>query len=769
MRKMTLVISILMTISISAFAAAKEGSRAMERKIDKIISGLSLEEKAHMLVGLWESGVPSNIISSAGRTHPLERFGIIPATMNDGATGLRMDTLRAGYPDERYYCTGFPVATMLASTWNDEIARKVGARIADEMLAYGSDLLLGPSLNIQRNPLCGRNFEYYSEDPYLAGHTAAQFVLGLQSKGTGATLKHFAANNQQSARINNDVRVSQRALREIYLRNFEIAVKEGRPAAVMSSYNFINGTRTCASPELLTGILRDEWGWNGVVMTDWFQPEVTADCVRAGNDLMMGGCQAQVDDIIKAVQEGTLSMDIIDRNVRNVLRFVLQTPGQNGHHPSYEAHLELGAPVALEAAEEGIVLLKNNEAVLPLGKEESVAVFGIGSYIFYANGLGCADINKPYTINLLEGMKRENIRINETLDQFYQKFIEAEQVQLRETNTKTWKNWFFGYKMPQEAIMRPFFVQKRAADCDKAIITIARNIGEALDRDYTEGEYLLSQQEKHLIDVVCDEFHKKGKKVIVIVNTGSPIELGRECIEKADAILLAWQPGQEGGLAVARVLKGEVNPSGKLPVTWASDYYDIPSSKNFPIHYVFNWDDIKPFGSEKLKQTRNLGYTVYEEDIWVGYRYFDTFGKDVDFPFGYGLSYTDFEWSDARIDRKGRDEVSISISVKNVGDRAGKDVVQIYSSAPRIEGFEAPAHELRAYGKTPLLQPGESVRMEWTIPYDDLASFHEDTMSWISPAGRYTLSFGSSIAEMKASLTFNLSKDIVRTVKYRCD
>ena len=508
MRKLITIIASCALLVCQAYAS--QNNRSTEKRIDAIISGMTLEEKAHMLVGLWESGVPSNIISSAGRTHPLERFGIIPATMNDGATGLRMDTLRTGYPDERYYCTGFPVATMVASTWNDEIARKVGARIADEMLAYGSDLLLGPSLNIQRNPLCGRNFEYYSEDPYLSGHTAAQCIIGLQSKGPGATVKHFAANNQQSARINNDARISQRALREIYLRNFEIAIKEGDPVAVMSSYNYINGTRTCASPELLTGILRKEWGWNGVVMTDWFQPEVTADCVRAGNDRMMGGCQAQVDDIIRAAEDGTLTMDVIDRNVRNVLRFVLQTPGQNGLEPNYEAHLELGAPVALEAAEEGIVLLKNDASVLPLDSDETVAVFGIGSYLFYPNGLGCADINKPYTINLLEGMKREGIKINQTVDRYYNKFIEAEQVQLYETNTKTWKNWFFGYKMPQEAILRPFFIEKRAADCDKAIITIARNIGEALDRDYVEGEYLLSPQERDMISAVCDIFHKAG-------------------------------------------------------------------------------------------------------------------------------------------------------------------------------------------------------------------------------------------------------------------
>ena len=738
-----------------------------ERLIDKIIKELSIEEKAKMLVGAWEEDAPSHIISSAGKTTALEKYGIVPAIMNDGATGLRVDTIRAGYPNERYYCTGFPVGIMLASTWNDDITRRVGERIADEMLAYGSDLLLGPSLNIQRSPLCGRNFEYYSEDPYLSGHTAAQFVLGLQSKGTGATLKHFAANNQQTARINNDVIISQRALREIYLRAFEIAIKESNPISVMSSYNFINGTRTCGSAPLLTDILRGEWGWNGVVVTDWFQPESTADCVHAGNDLMMGGCQAQVDDIIKGLSDGSIRMEDVDRNLRNILRFVLNTPNQNGNIPSYDAQLKEGAKLALEAAEEGIVLLKNEEATLPLGEDEKVAVFGIGSYNFYANGLGAADIHKAYTINLLQGMEMAGIQYNKTVDSFYKKFIAAENEQLWETNTKTWKNWWFGYKMPQEASLQPFFIEKRAEDCDKAIITIARNMGECMDRDYAEGEYLLSPQERKLISLVSECFHKKGKKVIVVVNTGGAIELGKDCIESTDAILLAWQPGQEGGLAVANVLSGKVNPSGKLPVTWASDYYDIPSSKNFPIHYTFKWDDIKPFGSEELKKTRNLGYTVYEEDIWVGYRYFDSFDKSVDFPFGHGLSYTEFEWSEAKIVKRKGDVLTLSICVENIGERAGKDVVQLYSSAPLIEGFEAPAHELRAYAKTPLLQSGQSCTLLFEIKLSELASFHEDIMSWVTAKGTHRLSFASSISDIKMGLDVEVKEEIVRRAPTR--
>ena len=733
-------------------------------RVDRIIKSMTLEQKATMLVGVWEADKPSNIISSAGRTHPLESQGICMTIMNDGATGLRMDTLRTGYPDERYYCTGFPVSIMMASTWNDELVRKVGATLGDEMTAYGVDLILAPSLNLQRNPLCGRNFEYYSEDPYLAGHTAAMMVQGVQSRGAGATIKHFAANNQQTARVNNDALVSQRALRELYLRNFEIAVKEGKPWAVMSSLNWLNGTRTCASPELLTGILRDEWGWDGIVMTDWMLPESTAACVHAGNDLMMGGAQSQVDDIVKAVGDGTLTIEDVDRNVRNVLEYVMRTHSYAGVQPTFAPDLKADAKVALEAAQEGIVLLKNEANTLPLKPEDKVAVFGVGSYLFYANGLGAADVNKPYTVNLLQGMKDAGIDIHETVDEFYQKYFDAQEVQLRERNTRTWKNWWFGYKVPDEAPLRDFFIQKRAQDCSKAIVTIARNCGEAFDRNLAKGEYLLTDTEREMLTSVCKEFHANGKQVIVVVNTGAAIDVN-PWSELADAVVLAWQPGQEGGRAVADVLSGAVCPSGKLPVTWARDYFDIPSAANFPLDYTFSWEDVKPYGRVGQPRTRNLDYTEYAEDIWVGYRYFSTFGKPVAYPFGYGLSYTSFEWSGAKVDKVSGGVATVSLDVTNTGSVAGKDVVELYSTAPAIEGFDTPVRELRAYSKTPLLQPGESVHVVMKVALRDLASFHEPEMAWITAKGTHTLSFASSADDVRATATVNVPKALVYKVQ----
>ena len=747
------LISGLMAIAVCMSASADQ--------IDRIIRSMTLEQKAMMLVGVWEADKPSNIISSAGRTHPLESQGIGMTIMNDGATGLRMDTLRKGYPDERYYCTGFPVSIMMASTWNDELVRKVGATLGDEMTAYGVDLILAPSLNLQRNPLCGRNFEYYSEDPYLAGHTAAMMVQGVQSKGTGATIKHFAANNQQTARVNNDAIVSQRALRELYLRNFEIAVKEGQPWAVMNSLNWINGTRASASKALLTDILRNEWGWNGVVMTDWMLPENTAACAHAGNDLFMGGAQSQVEDIIKAVNDGTLSIADVDRNVRNVLSYVMKTHSHVGVEPTFAPDLGADAEVALEAAQEGIVLLKNNAATLPLKEEDTVAVFGVGTYLFYANGLGAADVNKPYTINLIQGMKEARINTHPVVDEFYQKYFEAQDVQLRERNARTWKNWFFGYKVPEEAPLRDFFIQKRAQDCSKAIITIARNCGEALDRNFAKGEYLLTDTEKEMLESVCREFHARGKQVIVVVNTGAAIDVN-PWSELADAVVLAWQPGQEGGRAVADVLSGKVCPSGKLPVTWALDYHDIPSSANFPVDYTFDWEDVKPYGRAGQPRTKNLDYTNYEEDIWIGYRYFSTFGKPVAYPFGYGLSYTTFEWSDAKVEKVSGEMAKVSILVTNTGSVSGKDVVELYSTAPVTEDFETPVRELRAYSKTPLLGPGESVKVSMDVALKDLASFHEDVMSWITAKGTHILSFASSADDVRATVEVTVPKAIIR-------
>lgn len=740
--------------------------------IDQVVKAMTLEEKAHLLVGVKSKEGLDIIANGAGLTYAIPRLGIPHTIMMDGATGVRMDTLIRG-DGKAYYATGFPVATMLAATWNMDLVRRVGQTMADELLAYNGDILLAPSLNVHRNPLNGRNFEYYSEDPLLSGYMAAAATQGLQSRGVGATVKHFAANSQQTMRMFNDARMSQRTLREIYLRNFEIAIRESKPWAVMSSYNRINGLHTQFSRPLLTNLLRKEWGFNGIVMTDWVESRNTPVQVHAGNDLLMGGTPQQVQEILDNVKNGKLSMADIDTNVKRVLRYIMRTPHFHGHEGQFNPDLKAHALVAREAACEGIVLLKNLPTAmaantsaasttvntpLPLKAEDNVAVFGIGAYKFYANGRGAADVFKPYTVNLMDGLKNAEVQFNTSLDQYYRQYIDNEYILLNEQNTPTFRNWFFGMREPQEPNLNPAFIGYRAKDCSKAIITIARNAGEAEDRDYKAGDYLLTDTELALIDQVSKQFHAQKKPVIVVLNVGGAIDV-TSWRDKVDAIVMAWQPGEEGGNAVADVLTGKVNPSGKLPLTLALQYQDYPSAANFPLHYKFNWDELLRPDSVVLNK-KNLGYTNYDEGIYVGYRYFDTQKKPVAYPFGFGLSYTTFTYGQATA-RLVKGRCVVSIPVTNSGKMAGKEVIQLYATAPKGR-LDKPAHELKAFAKTRLLKAGETQVVEMSFPVTDLASFDDTRMAWVTDAGRYTLAVGASIEDIRATTTITVKKTIVK-------
>lgn len=751
---------ILMLISVLTFtgieAQNKKAPQLGKDPVNKVIASMTLEEKAKILVGCNAGKKIAFVATSAGATAAIERLNIKTTILDDGPTGLRIDTMIPG-SDKKYYCTGFPIATLLASTWNTAMINKVGATIGQELIDYDCDIILGPSLNIQRNPLNGRNFEYYSEDPILSGKMAASMVKGIQSMGVGATVKHYAANDQQTMRMFNDSRMSQRALREIYLKNFEIAVKEGKPWGLMSSYNSLNGTSVQSNYPLLTSILRNEWKYKGVVMTDWGDPRITVNQIHAGNDLLMGGAESQVKDIIEGVRNGKLSIEDVDKNVKYVLEYVLKTRHFKGLTGDKNPDLKAHAQVSREAATEGMILLKNDQNALPLQRNDSIALFGIGNYIYYANGLGSADVNKPYTVDLPHGLRNANIYYHPLIDKFYNSYIKTSNIQLDESNEKNWHNWFFGYHTPSEAYIDPVFIQHRAKDCTKAIITISRNGGECLDRDYTEGDYLLTHTEKELILNVSKYFHQRGKKVVVVLNTGGAMDVAT-WKDQVDGILLAWQPGEEGGNAIVDVLTGKVNPSGKLPMTLANDYFDIPSSKNFPLHYVFSWDELlRP--SKEVMAKKNLGYTNYEEDIWVGYRYFNTQHKPVAYPFGYGLSYTTFEYSNAKLKKSGN-TITVTVNVKNTGKVAGKEAVQLYSTAPKGK-LEKPLRELKAFGKTKLLQPGETGTVTMTFQLRDLASFDESQMSWIADAGTYTLSIGASVEDIRTTLPLKISKTIV--------
>lgn len=758
-----LLLPVITAYCIATGAQSTQLPQLGKAPIDDVIKAMTLEEKAHLLVGVKTVEGVGIIANGAGYTYAIPRLGITYTNMMDGATGVRMDTLVRG-DGKAYYATGFPIATLLAATWNTDVVRRVGAATGEELMAYGGDVLLAPSLNVHRNPLNGRNFEYYSEDPLLSGYMAAAATQGVQSMGVGATIKHFAANSQQTMRMFNDARVSQRALREIYLRGFEIAIRESKPWAVMSSYNRINGLHTQYSRPLLTDLLRNEWHFDGIVMTDWEDPRNTPVQIHAGNDLLMGGTPQQVQDIINKVKSGQLSMADVDTNVKRVLQYILRTPHYKGIEASFAPNLKAHATLAREAAAEGIVLLKNSyvkgeEKALPLAANDTVAVFGLGAYKFYANGRGAADVNKAYTVKLLDGLRNSKVCVNQRLDTYYRRYMDTQYLLLEEQNAPTWRNWFFGMREPEEPVINTAFIGYRAKDCSKAIITIARNSGESEDRDYKEGDYLLTPTELSLIDQVSRAFHAKKKPVIVVINAGGAIDV-TPWRDKVDAIVMAWQPGQEGGNAVADVLTGKVCPSGKLPMTLALKYQDYPSAKNFPLHYKFNWDELLRPDSTVLA-TKNLGYTLYEEDIYVGYRHFDTRKLSVAYPFGYGLSYTTFKYSQPKV-RLVKGHCHVTVAVTNTGKVEGKEVVQLYATAPKGT-MEKPAHELKAFAKTRSLKPGETQVVKMSFPVTDLSSFDENQMAWITDAGRYTLSIGASVADIRATVPFTVKKAIVHS------
>jgi beta-glucosidase len=730
--------------------------------VDKVLQAMTLEEKVQLLIGTGMAGFSdedavlgddsrSLVPGAAGTTRPIPRLGIPAIVLADGPAGLRIAPTREG-DSQTYYCTAFPVATLLASTWNTEVAENVGKAMGNEVLEYGVDVLLAPGMNIHRNPLCGRNFEYYSEDPLITGKIAAAVVRGVQSNGVGTSIKHFAANNQETNRMGNDARVSQRALREIYLKGFEITVKEARPWTVMSSYNYINGTMTSESYELLTEILRDDWGFKGTVMTDWTGGKIPPVQVRAGNDLLMPGSPRQYEAIIAAVNDGSLSVEDVDRNVKRILNLILASPRFKGYKFSNQPDLKANAEVARQSATEGMVLLKNEKA-LPLPEQaRKVAAFGITSYDFISGGTGSGDVNKAYNVSLREGLNNAGYQINAELAALYENYINAE----NEKNKPDTSNRFAAFMpkvRPAEMLPPAAVLKKMAAETDVALLTLGRTSGEFMDRKIP-NDFDLSDNERRLIREVCNAYHTAGKKVVVILNIGGVIETA-SWKDLPDAILLAWQAGQEGGNAVADVLKGAVNPSGRLTMTFPVNYMDAASSANFPYDYQMDMQNI--FGSSdndgsKKDPVRNVDYTEYAEGVFVGYRGFDSSGKSVSYPFGHGLSYTEFAYENASVSAE-KDGYTFNCTIKNTGNAAGKEVVQLYIAAPG-KSMDKPVQELKAFAKTNLLQPGESQTIQLKIAKGDLASYDENSGQWTVETGDYTGLIGSSSRNIKQRVNF---------------
>lgn len=716
--------------------------------IDAVIQAMTLEEKSKFVVGVGMPGwnVPKlKVAGAVGGTIAIPRLGIPEMFFADGPAGVRINPKREG-ESRTYYATAFPIASAQAATWDTEMVEKIGIAQGNEIKEYGLDFLLAPALNIHRNPLNGRNFEYYSEDPLVAGKMTAAMVNGVQSNGVGATIKHFAANNQETNRFTIDTIVSERAMREIYLKGFETAIKESKPWAVMSSYNLINGTPASQNSELLTSVLRDDWDYGGFVMTDWFAGTSPVEQMKAGNDLIMPGDSGKSAAIKKAVEEGSLDEKVLDRNIKNILKMVVETPAFKDYQNSDDPDLASHAQVARQSAAEGMVLLKNEKSTLPINKSSKIGVFGNTQIETIKGGTGSGDVNTAYTISIADGLQDAGYQLDDDLLNRYKTYIDTlRQQEEYKIKPNSWGE-DFGKEIPliPEKPLAAQEISQTAAETDMGVIVIGRNSGEGVDRKNVKGDYLLTDAEQEMIATISKQYHQAGKKVAVVLNIGGPVEMA-SWRGKVDSILLAWQPGQEAGYAVADVLSGKVNPSGKLPTTFPVQYSDVRSAANFP-------------GTP----AENPAKVIYEEDIYVGYRYYSTFNVKPAYEFGYGLSYTQFDYSDVKLTNSGKfkHKIQLSVNIENKGETAGKEAVQIYVTAPNGK-LEKPELELKAFKKTGVLKPGKKENLKFELVAKDLASFDENGNVWIVEKGTYQIKVGASSQDIRTTATFKVDKDII--------
>ena len=727
--------------------------------IDAVIKAMTLEEKATLCVGGARAALVDGVTSgqaagpvqgAAGNTRPIERLGIPMTYLADGPAGLRINPTREG-TTQTFYCTGFPVGTLLASSWDVDLVEKVTTAMGNEVLEYGVDVLLAPGVNLHRNPLNGRNFEYFSEDPVLSGNMAAAYIKGVQSNNVGTSIKHYAANNQETNRNEDDAIISARALRELYLKNFEIAIKKGQPWTVMSSYNKLDGKYTQQSEDLLTKVLRDDWGYTGIVMTDWGSKAATSDAAAAGNDLMEPGNQTEIDRLVEAVRSGQLPEAVLDRNVRNMLNYIVKTPAFRKYNYSNKPDLKAHAQVARDAAAESIVLLRNQKGTLPLVSEKNVSLFGIGAINFVAGGTGSGNVNKAYVVNMKEGLTNAGFNVDQGLIDYYEAYIALDKASKALSAVDNRGFAGLGGSILQEIDVPAAAINYQAQRNDVAVIVITRNAGEGADRKVVD-DFELTAIERNLINNVAAAFHQRDKRVIVVLNVGGVIETA-SWKHLADAIILPWSPGQEGANAVGDIIAGKVNPSGKLPMTFPVEYFDHPSSKNFP----YNYDRNASMGGRGPRgPVKDVDVTNYEEGIWVGYRFFEKAHKDVSYPFGFGLSYTTFTYSKPTLTASAIG-FTATITVTNTGSMAGKEVVELYVSAPS-GGMIKPEKELKAFAKTKTLQPGQSQTLSFTVSNYELASFNQDANHWEAAAGNYTVRFCSSSDNLRAASIYKLGK-----------
>ena len=679
-----------------------------------ITGRMTLEEKARCVVGMKRADFPPTNKGFCARTVPFPGYGIPTIALADGTSGLRLSRRE---PDRS---TAFPAGIAIASSWDTAVSKEVGAAAGYEARAYNANVLLAPGMNIIRNPLCGRNFEYFSEDPFITGKMGAAYVAGIQDNGVACSVKHFACNNQETNRTHVNTMVDERALREIYLRGFEICVKEASPWTVMTSYNDLNGVPMQENRPVITGILRDEWGFDGLCMTDWsISKHDTAAQLHAGNDLFMPGMDSQVQDIIDGVKDGSIDIKDLDRACSKVIEL-----GRRCNFvPSTQApDLSRGAEVARKTVCESAVLMENR-GMLPLKAGGSAALFGVRSYDLVATGNGSAFVKCASISQICSALKDAGTAVDPELEGLYTKYIAFAAADIK-LNEKVYIQ--IGEPLLPELEISRKLIDAAAERDDYAIITLGRTSNEGEDRSLKD-DYYLSETEKKLVSDVCEAFHAQGKKVAVVLNISGVIDM--ESWKTApDAILNVWLPGQEGGAAVCDLLTGKANPSGRLALSFPADYFDFPSAYDFPYN--------------QPAEGRNHDFTKYAEGIYVGYRHFCTNTVKVSYPFGHGLSYPDFQYSDLKV-KASKKTVTVSFTVTNTGACAGKEATGVYVSAPS-GGLDKPAWELKAFGKTRLLAPGESERVSMVIPASYLASYNPEKAKWETAAGSYGVRIGAN-------------------------
>ncbi|MBU9714207.1 glycoside hydrolase family 3 C-terminal domain-containing protein [Evansella tamaricis] len=654
----------------------------MDQRILDILEQLTLEEKAGLCSGadMWN-------------TKSVERLGIPSIMVSDGPHGLRkqpdgMDNfgLHHSLP-----ATCFPTASALGSSWNPSLIREVGEAIAQECLTQGVSVLLGPGINIKRNPLCGRNFEYYSEDPYLTGEMATAFIKGVQSKGIGTSIKHFAVNNQENYRMTIDAVVDERALREIYLLGFEMAIKEAEPWTVMCAYNKVNGTYASENKKLLTDILETEWNYDGMVMSDWGAVNDRVEGVQSGLHLEMPGGGLDNDKkIVEAVKNGTMSMEVLDKAVAKLLQLILNGESNKDTKASFdqESHHQL----AIKAAKDSAVLLKNENGILPLTKDKKkYALIGDLAVHSRYQGSGSSLINPTM--------------IDSVYDAFTEKGIDFQYAKgYDRIDGKT------DLDLVYEAV-------EQAKDSDVAIIVAglpALAESEGFDRDHMKLP--LNQTE------LIKEISAVHDNVVIVLVGGAPVEM--PWISEVRGLLNLYLAGQGIGSAAVDLLFGIHNPSGKLAETFGKTYEDYPSASYFP---------------------EGPATVEYRESIYVGYRYFDTAKVEPLFPFGYGLSYTTFRFSNLVLSEREIDEngtLEVSVNVTNSGDRPGAEVVQLYVKDTTSHVFKA-EKELKRFQKV-FLQPGETVTCQFELDRRAFSFYNVDMEDWCVISGEYEILIGSS-------------------------